>query len=131
MTGFVRKSALIGLLSIFSLVSLFGISTGAYAKVDKPKITVSEKAPTFIVLNVKQSSLEKDKVTIKVRVEKVATGEKFDRTFKVKLSSEGKKKITIKDLKSATEYKFKAKIKKRSGGSYSEFSSFKKASTRP
>ncbi|KKQ44076.1 MAG: hypothetical protein US63_C0035G0004 [Candidatus Moranbacteria bacterium GW2011_GWC2_37_8] len=130
MLGFIRKSALIGLLSIFSLVSLFGVPSAVYAKADKPKISISEKNSDSIVLRIKQSDLEKDRVKIKVQIEKVSTGEKMDQTFNVRLNSDGEKKITIMNLKSATEYKIKAKIKKRNDDSYSDYSKSIKASTK-
>jgi hypothetical protein len=129
MKGFFRKSAIIGLLSIFSLVSLFGITAGVNADVNKPKITISDKNSNSIVLGVKQSTLDREKVTVKVNFEKVATGEKFVRTFKVMLNKEGRKNITIDKLLTGTQYKIKAAIKKRNSGGYSDFSSFKKFST--
>lgn len=119
-----------GLLSIFSIVSLFSIPSAVYAKVNEPKISVSEKMDGSIVLKVKQSDLEKDRVRIKVRIEKIATGEKFYQTFNVKLSSDGEKKITIKDLNSGTEYKFKARIKEKNKSTYSDYSKTVKVSTR-
>ncbi|EKD58897.1 MAG: hypothetical protein ACD_56C00035G0011 [uncultured bacterium] len=130
MIGFVRKSALITILSIFSVVSFLGIPSEVYAKADKPKISISQKDSNSIVLRVKQSDFEKDKVRIKVRIEKIATGEKFYQTFNVRLNSDGEKKITISDLKSNTEYKFKARIKERNKDSYSDYSKTVKASTR-
>jgi hypothetical protein len=130
MNSFIRKSALIGLLSAFSLATLFAAPVGVYAKVDHPQISISERNSNSIVLKVKQTDLDNKKVTIRVRLEKISSGEKFDRTFKVRLNNDGQKKITIKDLLGETQYKVKAKIKNRNGDTYSDFSRTIKFSTR-
>lgn len=131
MTNFLRKSALIGLLSIFSLGTFLAVPTEVYAKASKPKITVSERNSTDIVIRVKQTDLKKDKVKVRFSIQNVATGEKTTQTFSVKLNSDGQKKVTIKDLVKATEYKIKAKIKDRNDKNYSNSSKTLKVSTRP
>ncbi|KKP97371.1 MAG: hypothetical protein US25_C0003G0016 [Candidatus Moranbacteria bacterium GW2011_GWE1_36_7] len=130
MKRFLGKSAIIGLLSIFSLASLFAAPVGAQAKAEKPKIAIVDRNSNSMVLKVKQDDFEKDLVTIKMRVEKIATGEKFDRIFKVRLNEHGRKQVTIKDLTPGTKYKFMAKIKERGDNVYSNFSDSEKASTK-
>ncbi|NTW27324.1 MAG: hypothetical protein HGA36_03300 [Candidatus Moranbacteria bacterium] len=131
MKRFFRKSALIGLLSIFSLFSLFGTSAIVSAKSINPSVNIVDKSSSTVTLSVKKAILDKHRVTIRVRVQEVATGEKFDRIFKVTLNKDGKKKVTLSKLLPNTSYMIKAQIKERGNEKYSNFSKFKEFSTRP
>lgn len=119
--------------SVFGLLT-FGLPQGAFAKSESSDPTIKEitkRTSTSITLPIKFEKREGDRVNIKVSIQNVKTGEKSTQSFKVRLNKDdGRKKIVITNLKPSTEYKFKVKIKKRNDSKYSDWSDWRKASTK-
>lgn len=129
-----HKQAVAAILSlaVVGLTSFsFPIGASASHEDSDPKIKeITERDRTSVTLPIKYEKREGDRVTVRVNVENLKTGEKFTRNIKTRLNDdEGRKKIVIDGLEPGTEYKFKIKIRKSGGGDYSDSSDSRRAWT--
>jgi len=117
----------LGIAIFFGCVS---VSHSAHAAdVCNPTVSVKETKKTSINLKVSCSELKKTKVKVKILITNKDTNSDSNKTVSTTLGKNGSVKLKINGLDSATNYEFKVKIKKKSGGSYSSYSDSVEADT--
>ena len=111
----------------FLLLSISAASAHEKPEIDK----IKDKTEHEVTLKVLYEKYKDKKVDIKVKVKNKKTDKKYTEKFSnKKLNSEGKKNVKIDDLLSNTKYSLKVKIKRHSGGDYSDWSDWKSAKTK-
>lgn len=114
-------------MSFFGILLFFGwlgLSANAQAAtMCTPAITIQETKETSIKLKVTCSSLKNTKAKIQILVSNNDTDSDSSKSATVKLGKKGTANLKISGLDSATNYSFKAKVKKSSKSIYSTYSS--------
>jgi len=112
-------------------LSLFPFFGNGYVYASKPSLKeVKGRQAMELKLPVKYEKYARKDVKIKLYVVNTRTGEEIISTHNRKLDKDGRVDLKVKNLDPGTEYKFKVKIKKESGGEYSDKSDSRKGSTR-
>ena len=97
----------------------------------KPSIReVSGREDTQLKLPVKYEKYASKRVKIKLYTKNLVTGEIRETTHNRKLDGDGQVTLKVRDLNPGTLYEFRVKIRKESGGNYSDKSSKREGSTR-
>lgn len=129
MSNAIKKSLMSMIAVIFTIVSLFGFGSFAFAghddDDDDDKKGYTKKNGNASVQSVKRtdgtaalllrySGVKKSKTKIKVRVINTATGERFTQKFKVRLDKpSGTKEVVVTDLAPGVKYDFNVKLKRK------------------
>ena len=105
------------------LFTLFCSPFLALAK-EKPKVTeFKNRKSDSIALVLSYEKYKSKKVDVMVKIRNKKTNKYETQSFgKVKIGSDGTKKITLDQLTPDTKYSFKVKIRKTSGGDYTPYS---------
>lgn len=126
------KTKIVAKLAPSLLVAVFALSPFFVAEAaSKPSIGgIIKKKSDNVTLEIKYGKLADKKVKVKVEITAVKTGKKTEKTYSDTLGSTGRADVKVKELKANTEYKFRIKVKRSNGGSYSSWSNSKKATTK-
>ncbi|MBM3256380.1 MAG: hypothetical protein FJZ04_02850 [Candidatus Moranbacteria bacterium] len=110
-------------------VSIF--PTQAHSKPTLASIKSKDRAATSIELKVGYLNFAKKNVDIMVKIKNKTTGKTDTQSFgKIKMGTDGDKKITVDQLTPGTKYTFKVKVKRSRGGDYTPYSGTKTTSTK-
>ena len=114
------------LVAVFVLTPFFAAEAAS-----KPTIRgIINKKSNSVTLEIKYSKFSSKKVKVQVEITTVKTAKKSTETHTDTLGSTGRANIKVTKLKSSTEYKFRFRVKKNSGGSYSSWSGYKITTTK-
>lgn len=130
-TSNIFKKLSAGALAIAFVFASSPLIFSSYAQASRPSIKeVRGRQAYEVKLDLKYEKYAGDKVRIKLYRENLATGEETVTTHNRKLDDEGKVTLRVDELEPGTLYEFKAKIKKQSGGDYSDKSKGREGSTK-
>ena len=114
------------LLAVFAFSPFFSAEAAS-----KPSIKDSaKKGKDYITLTVDYNKLAGKKVKVQVETIEVKNDKTTTEVYTDTLNSGGRATIKVKSLKSNTQYEFRVKVKKSSGGSYSSWSKSRKFTTK-
>lgn len=121
---------LVGSLALVFFLSSFSGQSYVFAASEPSLKEVRSRKTTELKLPIKYEKYAKKDVTIKLYAINTRTGKEMVSTHDRELDKDGKVVLRVKNLEPGTVYKFKVKIKKESGGSYSDKSDTRKGSTK-
>ena len=120
--------------SALAIMMLFAASPmifSSYAEASRPSIKeVRGRQTDEVKLDIKYDKYADKKVRIKLYRTNLMTGERMVTKHNRKLDDEGKVTLRVDELNPATLYEFKVKIRKQSGGDYSDKSKGREGSTK-
>ena len=103
----------------------------SYAQASRPSIKeVRGRQVDEVKLPIKYEKYASKRVRIKLYTTNLHTGEEMVTKHNRKLDSDGKVTLRVDELDPGTLYKFKVKIRKQSGGDYSDKSKKREGSTK-
>ena len=118
-------------LAIAVMFAFSPIVFGSYANASRPSIKeVRGRQVEEVKLDIKYEKYASKRVRIKLYRTNLHTGEEMVTKHNRKLDSDGRVTLRVDDLNPATLYEFKAKVKKQSGGDYSDKSKGREGSTK-